>query len=137
MEHVNKIECLTGTHAKLASLENYVEDINSRLNVSSRIIDIKKEYTYEKGKQSKALMIYVVASHVNQVLEAMKKIKNARCKFVSCKHATLVERLASMHHNDMKNIKAKHESLDNAMLNKRVMVDPMRQKSLKTIIVNA
>ena len=137
MEYVNKIGYLTGTYVKLASSEYYIEDINSRLGISNGIVDIKKEYTYEKGKRSKVLMVYVISSQVKQVLDGMSKMKTTRYKFVSYKHTTSEERLASMHYNDMKNIKAKYESLNNAMLKERIMVESRRQELLETVIMKA
>ena len=67
----------------------------------------------------------------------MSKIKTTRCRFVSHDHTTSEERLTCMHCNDMKNVKAKHKSLNNAMLNERVIVEPRRQEILETVIMNA
>ena len=50
MEHIIKIGFLIGTYVKLASLQYYINEINEKLKIKKGSIDIKKEYTYKKGK---------------------------------------------------------------------------------------
>jgi len=48
----------------------------------------------------------------------------------------LEERLASMYFNDMKNIKAWYESMFNASLNERIMVESRRQITLESHLMS-
>ena len=135
IEYVNKMGYLTGTYVKLASAEYYINDISTRLNLAPGTIDIKKEYTYEKGKRSKVLVLYAISSEINTVNESLSKIINTRYQYVSYRKTTSEERLASMHHNEMMNIKARYESLHNAKLKERVFIESRRHERLETVLI--
>ena len=122
MEYVKKIGYLTGTYVKLASEEYYIKDISKRLKIPSGMIDIKKEYTFEKGKRSKVLSVYVIEKKALEINEECSKLTNNRYQFVSYRKTTSEERLASIHHNEMTNVKARYESLYNASLKELILV---------------
>ena len=116
MEYANKIGYLTGTYDKLAPVEYYMNDISRRLKLSEGIIDVKKEFTFERNIKSKVLAVYAIKSKASEINEEFSKLINTRCQFISCRKTSSEERLASMHHNEMTNLKARHESLCNASL---------------------
>ena len=49
LEYTSRIGFLSDTYVKLASLKYYIKDLNQKLQIKEGKIDIKKEYTYEKG----------------------------------------------------------------------------------------
>jgi len=137
MEYVKKIGYLTGTYVKLASEEYYIKDISKRLKIPSGMIDIKKEYTFEKGKRSKVLSVYVIEKKALEINEECSKLTNNRYQFVSYRKTTSEERLASMHHNKMTNVKARYESLYNASLKELILVSNKCHERLETVIMKA
>ena len=139
MEHVNKIGCITGPYAKLASADYHIEDINKRLKLSEGLIGIKKEHTCERRKRSKVLAVYAIEKNASQINEDFSKLTNTstRYQFISYRKTTSEERLASMHHNEMINIKARCESLFNASLKELVFVSSRRYERLETVIMKA
>ena len=87
------------------------------------MIDIKKEFTYEKGKRSKVLSVYAITSTAKEINEKLCIAKFSRYKYISYKNTTLDTRLASMYTNEMKNIKARYETIFNTSLKDMVLVE--------------
>ena len=136
MEYTNRIGFLTGTYVRIASPKYYITDLTKRLNIREKIIDVKKEYTYEKGQRSKVLVIYATEEKADQINEKLSTIKSKRYRYVSYKKTTSEERLASMHFNDMKNIKAQYESMFNTLLNERIIVESRQQVTLESHLIS-
>ena len=109
------------------------------MKLSEGLIDIKKEHTCEKRKRSKVLAVYAIERNASQINEDFSKLTNAstRHQFISYRKTTSEERLASMHHNEMTNIKARCESLFNASLKEPVLVSSRRHERLETAIMKA
>ena len=139
MEDVNKIGHITGPHVKLASADYCIEDINKRLKLSEGLIDIKKECTRERRKRSKVLAVYAIERNASQINEDFSELTNTstRYQFISYRKTTSEERLASMCHNEVTNIKARYESLFNASLKELVFVSSRRYERLETVIMKA
>ena len=76
MEYTNRIGFLTGTYVRIASPKYYIADLTKRLNIREKIIDVKKEYTYEKGQRSKVLVIYATEEKADQINEQLSTIKS-------------------------------------------------------------
>jgi len=137
MEYANKIGYLTGTYVKLASEEYYINDISRRLKLSAGMLDIKKEYTFEKGKRSKVLTVYVIENKAREINDEFSKLINTRYQFISYRKTTSDERLAGMHHNEMTNVKARYESLYNASLKELILVSSRCHERLETVLMKA
>jgi len=136
MEYTTKIGFLTGTYVKIAAPKHYIKDIRQKLNVKDKIIDVKKEYTYDKGKRSKVLVVYATEESADQIDKQLGNIKSKRYRYVSYKRTSSDSRLASMHYNDMINRKARYETLVNASLNERIMIESRCQVTLESYIMS-
>ena len=137
MEHVSKIGCLTETCVKLVLAECYIEDISSRLKILSGMIDVKKECTFEKGKRSKAFSVCTTEKKALKINEEFSRLTHTRHQFILCQKTTSEDRLASMHQNEIINVKARCESLCNASLKERILVSNRCYEQLETVIMNA
>jgi len=62
MEYTKRIGFLTGLYVRIASPVYYLLDIKKKLKIDAGIIEVKKEYIYERGKRSKVLMVYAIES---------------------------------------------------------------------------
>ena len=123
LEYTNKIGYLSDTYVKLASPKYYIDDLKEKLQIDEGLIDIKKEFTYEKGKRSKVLSVYAITSAAKEINEKLCIAKFSRYKYISYKNTTSDTRLASMHTNEMKNIKARYETIFNTSLKDIVLVE--------------
>ena len=77
------------------------------------IVETKKQCIYEKDARSKVLKVNVMSSHSKKIDEMLTEIKMDGLKHVSLKHSTTEERLSAMYYNEMKNDKARCETLFN------------------------
>lgn len=119
-EYTKKIGFLSGTYVKLASQEKYSDEIIEAMDLNQNLIDIKKEYTYEKGTRSKVLAIYAVEREAKEIDEVLCDLKSPRYSYMSYKHTTSDERLAAMYRNDRNNIKSRYETLFEVNLKEEV-----------------
>jgi hypothetical protein len=126
IEYTNRIGYLTGIYVKIASPKYYIKDIKEKLNITEKLIDVKKEFIYEKGKYSKVLMVYATENDADQINEEFSKLKLGYYQYVSYKKISSDKRLGSIHYNEMINIKARYEILFDASLNERVLVESRR-----------
>ena len=60
MKYTKKIGFLVGTYVKIALPKYYIIELSNTLEITNKIIDIKKGFTYEKSFQSKVLVVYAV-----------------------------------------------------------------------------
>ena len=79
--------------------------------------------------------MHVIESKANGVNEEFRKLTHERYQFVLCYEATSEERLASMHYNEMTDIEARYESLHNASLKEKILVENRWQERLETAIM--
>ena len=129
---------LTGPCVKLASPKQCVNELNERLTTEEGSIDVKKQFTYDKGSRSKVLVIYAIESEAREVDEMSCVMKSPRCKHVSYRQTTAQDRLAAMHNNEMKNRNGKCKTLENVKLNDEVL-DEIKDEhvSLETALMDA
>ena len=120
LEFTKKVGFIAGTHVKLASVDYHVDEIIDTMELDGKSIDIKKRFTYERNSRSKVLSVCAVNEEADQIDEKLLKLESPRYKYVSHKKMTSEERLAAMHHNDVKNIKAKYETLCDMNLKEEV-----------------
>jgi len=126
LEYTSRVGFLSDTYIKLASPKYYIKDLNQKLQIKEGKIDIKKEYTYKKGQRSKVLIVYTISSEAKTINERLCKAKFSRYKYISYKNTTSDIRLASMHSNEMKNLKAKYETIYNMSLTDYVLIAETR-----------
>ena len=111
LEYTKRIGFLSGTYVQLASPEYHIDEIIKEMKLQDCSIDIKKRFTYEHNSRSKVLSIYAVQDEADEIDEVLCKIQSPRYRYLSYRRAILEERLAVMHHNDVKNIKTHFEIL--------------------------
>jgi len=119
-EYTKKIGFLSGTYVQLASQEKYSNEIIEEMELDPNVIDIKKEYTYEKGKRSKVLSVYAVEQEAKVVDELLYSLKSPRYSYMSYRYTSSDERLTAMYRNDRHNIKTRYETLFNVNLKDEV-----------------
>ena len=71
LEHTRKLGYIVGPHVKLASSENYTNQIESTIKINEGLIEIKKQTTFERKERSKVLAIYAVDSKASEIDFAM------------------------------------------------------------------
>ena len=54
---------------QLESPNEYINNLNMKLQLNKGIIKIKKKYTYEKNFRSKVLMIYAIEDEAKEIDE--------------------------------------------------------------------
>ena len=69
MEYTKKIGTLVGTYIKIASPKYCIIELSNILEIINKVIDIKKWFTYEKGLQSKVLVVYAIEKEAKQIDE--------------------------------------------------------------------
>ena len=137
MEYAKKISFLVGTYAKIASQKYYISELSNILQTSKKVIDIKKGFTYEKGLRSRVLVVYVVEGKAQQIDELLNdQIREDRYRYISYQNLPSQEKLLAMYYNDMKNVKAKYETLYNMNLKDEVMYDDMNSVTLEKAIMD-
>ena len=120
LEYTKKIGFLSGTYVKLASQDRYSKEITMEMKLQENTLDIRKEYTYERGHRSKVLAIYAVQDEAKEVDEILYNLKSPRYSYISYRQTTSDERLTAIYTNDRHNIKARYETLYDVSLNDEV-----------------
>ena len=62
MEYAKTVGFLIGLCVKLASLKQYINELNERLTTEEGSIDTKKQFVCNKGSRLKVLVVYVIES---------------------------------------------------------------------------
>jgi len=84
------------------------------------------------------LIIYAVEEEAKEIDKALCKTKSPRYKYISYHNSSSQEKLAAMYHNEIKNEKAKYETLFNIQLRDTVMVKDNRSYiSLENVLMDA
>jgi len=83
IEYTKRIGFLTGPYVRIASSVYYFFDIKKKLKIGTGIIEVKKEYTYERGERSKVLMVYAIESLAQQIDKMFSNLELERYKYVS------------------------------------------------------
>jgi len=83
VEYTKKIGFLSGAYIQLALQDRYSKEIMEEMKLGENVIDIQKEYTYERGNRSKVLSIYVVEKEAKAVDEILCNLKSPRYTYIS------------------------------------------------------
>jgi len=126
MEFTNKIGFLIQTYVKIASPKYYIDDLSKKINVTEKIIDVRKAYTYDKGERSKVLVVYATENEASSINNKLSNAKYDRYKYISYKGSSSDVRLVAMQANDMKQLPARYEIMYNASLTERLNVDKIQ-----------
>ena len=111
MECTKKIGFLVGIYAKIASMPHCAKDLNDYVGSSNKVIDVKKRFTHDRGERSRVLTVYAIEKESKDVDEISCETKSPMHQRVSCRNSTPQERVAAVCHDEMKNDKAKYETL--------------------------
>ena len=135
MEYTTKIGFLTGPYVKIAAPKYYITDLKRKLDITNNLIDVKKEYTYDKGKRSKVLAVYAIEKEAENIDAQLKRLKSKRYRYLSYKFHSSDERMGAMHYNDVINVKARYETLIDASLNEKIKNESSMQETLESILM--
>ena len=105
---------------KLSSVDYHVDEIIQEMGLDDQLINVKKRLTCQRNSRSKVLSIYAVQKDAEEIDETLMKMKSPMCKHMSHRKTMAEERLVAMHHNDVRNIKGKDETLHNVNLKDEV-----------------
>ena len=106
-----RIGFLVGPYVKAASTEYYINQLKDSNNKLVGSIEIKKQMTYERGVQSKVLVVYGRDQEASKLdMEIMSK-QHKGTKYLSYKRSKSEERVAAMYYNDVINVNARYEIL--------------------------
>ena len=81
------------------------------MDINKGLIEVLKENIYERNMKSKVLAVYCVEIYTDNLDESLMELVNPIIKYVSYKHTTSEEHLASMHANECKNRKVRYKTL--------------------------
>ena len=138
MEYTKKIGFLVGAYVKIASPKYYINELSNIIETTQKVIDIKKSYTYEKGLRSRVLVVYAIESEAKEIDEWLsEKVQEKRYRYISYRNSPSQEKLSAMYFNDMKNVKAKYETLFNVQLKDEVMYDDSTTVTLEKALMDA
>ena len=121
MEYTKRIRFLTGSYVRIVSPVYYLLDIKKKLKIGTGIIEVKKEYTYERGERSKVLMVYAIESLAQQIDKMFSNLELERYKYVSYRMSNSKVWMMSMHGNEMNNVKAHYKILYNVRMDNEVV----------------
>ena len=65
MEHTKRIGMVSRAYIKLASTKNYNEMLRNEIEILNRLIEIWKQYMYERNMRSKMMVVYVIEKEAN------------------------------------------------------------------------
>lgn len=72
IEHTTKIGFLTGTYVKIAAPKYCITDLQRKLDITSNLIEVKKECTCDKGKRSKVLTVHAIEREAEKLMSSLK-----------------------------------------------------------------
>ena len=96
---------------------------------------MKKEHTYDKGERSKVLTVHAIEREAENIDEKLKRLKSKRHRHSSYKLHSSDERVGAMHCNDVINVKARCETLIDASLNEKIMIENRMQETLESTLM--
>ena len=121
--HTKRIGFIARTHVKLASTKYHHKELSIKGEIDNTLFELKKGNTAERGVKSKVLLACAAEEKAQEMSMNLQQITTKRCKFIPCKNATVQERLAAMQGNDVMNVKARHETINNAKLDDIIYAD--------------
>ena len=121
MEHTKHIGMVSRAYIKLASTKNYNEILRNEIEIPDHLIEIQKQYVYERNMRSKMMVVYAIEKEANQIDLQLTTINTPICQYLSFKYSSAEERIAAIHANEMINIKARYKTLYDVNLETEVM----------------
>ena len=114
---------IVGSYIHLALSNNYTQQIESTIARDLKLIEIKKQMTFERKERSKVLAVDTVKSEAEDIDFAMVNLKFKNFRYLSYKHSISSQRIAVMHSNELVNIRARFETLYRVNLQDKVNKD--------------
>ena len=91
IEYVMRIGFIIGVKYKLASINKYAQEINKIIQVEDRVLEIRKDYTFERDVKPKVLVMYCIENKMKHIDKRLLGIKHDNIKYVSCKYTQVEE----------------------------------------------
>ena len=110
---------------KISSEKWYQKYIENKAGIEKGKIEIRKEFVYQQGYSSKVLVIYCITAESESMdikLMEMKLWNGTHTKYISFKRTDRKVKLGTLHFNNMKNVEARYEVLENMNVLDNVMV---------------
>jgi len=82
-----------------------------KIEIDSRLLEIKKQMTFECKERSKVLAVYAIESKASEIDFAMVNLKFPNFKYLLYKHSSSSQRMCSMYSNEMVNVRVWFETL--------------------------
>ena len=123
MKFAKKVGCAVGPNVQLASPIEHANGIQDLAHIDQSLIEIKKEYTYERGQRSKVLVMHAIEQNAKEIDKILHSTMFKHFKHVSCRLSAPKQRLAAMHSNEMINIKSRFETLCQVSLHDKVVYE--------------
>ena len=109
----------------ISSEKWYQKYIENKVGIEKGKIEIRKEFVYQQGYSSKVLVIYCITAESKSMdikLMEMKLWNRTHTKYISFKRIDSKVKLGTLHFNNMKNVEARYEVLENMNVMDNVMV---------------
>ena len=120
MEYTKRIGMISGAYIKIADTKNYNEIITNEIEIPERMIEVRKQFVYEKNMRSKMMVVYAVEKEASKIDLQLTSMDTPTFQYLSFKHSSSEEQLGAMHTNEVINVKAHFETLYNVNLEQDV-----------------
>ena len=60
MEYTKRIRMISRAYIKIADTKNYNEIITNKIKIPERMIEVRKQYVYERNMWSKMMVVYAM-----------------------------------------------------------------------------
>ena len=110
--HTKKIGHIAGANVKLAAETWYQKQIEKGLEIEEGKIEIRKEFVYQQGCSSKALVTHCMSPESEKIdvkITKMQMWTGKHTKHVSFKRTESKVKLGTLHFNNVKNIAGRCE----------------------------
>ena len=107
--------------------------IYKKIQINAGDIDIKNEYACKKGKMLKNQQSLQQRKKAKEINKRLYQSKLSRHRGVSCQNTTSDMRLPSMHSNEIKNVKARCNTIHNMLLKHTVLMENGSYMTLEKI----
>jgi len=128
MEYTKRIGFVSSVYVQEASTDYYAKELtNQGTKVfgvkADGLLEVKKQFTFERGTKSKVLVVYAVESEADRVDQALMTGSFKHFQYVSYKRTATHFRVAAMHANEVLNVKARFETLYGVSVNELILHD--------------
>ena len=91
LEHTNRIRFIVGINYALASIKQYMKEINKIMNFEEEIIEIKKDFTFKRDTKLKVLAFFYIEIKAKQINNQLTNLKHDNVQYISYKHTKVKE----------------------------------------------